>query len=79
MIEEKFKKRIKFKNVKVGEHIDDLFEGVGLKKYSEKSGTVRDKLGFCQTAIGLLNDYNMLSEEAKELVEKIVNFIKENN
>lgn len=79
VIEEKFKKRIKFKNVKVGEHIDDLFEGVGLKKYSEKSGTVRDKLGFCQTAIGLLNDYNMLTEEAKELVEKIVNFIKDNN
>jgi len=47
--------------------------------YSEKSGTIKDKLTFAQKAISYLNDYDDLSREAKELTEKICKFIEEKN
>lgn len=78
IITRKFLKEKKYKDKGLGKYIDDLFESIGLKKYSAESGTVKNKLEFCQTAIGLITDYDMLTEEAKSLVEKIVDFIKAN-
>ena len=79
IIEEKFAVERKCKSQKLGSYIDRLFKEKGLKKYSAASGTIREKLAFCQTAIEIITDYEMLTAEAKDLVEKIVDFIKDNN
>ena len=47
--------------------------------YSEKSGTIKDKLTFAKKALDFLTDYEDLSKEAKKLTEKIYDFIKKNN
>jgi len=54
-------------------------EGGYVHPYSEKSGTIKDKLTFAQKAISYLNDYDDLSDEAKQLTEKIYAFIDKNN
>ena len=79
IIEEKFKTERKYKDQKLGSYIDKLFKGIELKKYAGESGTIKNKLVFCQNAIEFITDYDMLTDEAKELVEKIVAFIKANN
>ena len=80
IIVQKFSKERNFKTAKLGSYLDNkLFRNTDLRKYSSASGAIKDKLGFCQTAIELITDYNMLSVEAKSLVEKIVAFIEANN
>ncbi len=79
IIESKFAEPRKYKSKKLGRYIDDLFRNTDMKKYSGESGTIKNKLDFCQSAIELITDYDMLSDESKELVEKIVDFIKDNN
>ena len=79
LIEEKFSKDRNYKSEGLGSYLDNkLFRGTELKKYSAESGTIRNKLVFCQTAIDFITDYNMLTDEAKTLVEKIIEFIKAN-
>ena len=78
-IEKKFLSERKYKNKKLGKYIDDLFRDCGLRKYSAASGTIRNKVEFCRTNIELITDYDMLTDEAKNLVEKVVAFIKSNN
>ncbi len=77
-IRQKFEEERKYKSQKLGRYIDKLFKDVELKKYSAESGTIKNKLAFCQTAIEIIDDYDMLTDEAKELVEKIVAFIQAN-
>jgi hypothetical protein len=49
-------------------------------KYSEKSGTIKDKEKFCTLALKHTKDYEKdLSKEAKALCEKIYDFIKSHN
>lgn len=79
IIEEKFLREKMYKNRKLGRYLDDLFKDSGVKKYSAESGTIKNKLEFCQTAIELITDYDMLTDEAKDLVEKVVDFMKANN
>lgn len=79
IIEEKFAEERKYQKRKLGRYIDGLFKEKGLKKYSASSGAIRDKLSFCQTAIEQITDYDMLTVEAKDLVEKVVSFIETNN
>ena len=79
IIKEKFAEERKYKNLKLGSYLDRLFKDIGLKLYSAESGTIKNKLQFCQDAITFITDYDMLSTEAKDLVEKIVEFIKANN
>lgn len=78
-IEKKFSSERKYKNKKLGSYIDSLFSNCELKKYSATSGTIKNKLEFCRVAIGLITDYEMLTDEAKNLIEKVVDFIKANN
>lgn len=79
IIKHKFEGERKYKNTKLGNYIDKtLFKDVGLRKYAAESGTIKNKLAFCQTAIEFIDDYDMLTDEAKELVEKIVAFIQAN-
>ena len=78
-IEEKFLRERIYKTKKLGSFLDKLFKDTDVKKYSAESGTIKNKLDFCQTAIESITDYDMLTDEAKELVEKIADFIKSNN
>jgi len=50
-----------------------------LQPYSAKYGAIKDKRTFAKKALGFLIDYNDLSDEAKQLTEKIYAFIKKNN
>ena len=79
IIDQKFSEERKYKGVKLGRYVDNLFKDVDLKKYSNESGTIKNKLVFCQTAIEFITDYDMLTDEAKALVEKLVAFIESNN
>ena len=56
------------------------------KKYSSKSGTtgkgsgtIKEKLSFAKSVSSNINDINDLSNNAKELCEKIYEFIKKSN
>ena len=79
IIDKKFSEDRKYNGVKLGCYIDNLFKDVDMKKYSAESGTIKNKLAFCQAAIEFITDYDMLTYEAKELVEKLVAFIELNN
>lgn len=79
IIGEKLSKEKKYKDTKLGRYIDNLFKDADLKKYSDQSGTIKNKLVFCQNSIEFITEYDMLTEETKTLVEKIVSFIKLNN
>lgn len=78
-IDKKFEKIKNYKTKKIGRFIDDLFKDSDLRKYSGESGTIKNKLDFCQTAIELISDFDELTDEAKALVERIINFISKNN
>ena len=47
--------------------------------YAAESGTVSDKLGFCQKALKHLTKFSDLSGEAQTLTKRIYNFISQNN
>lgn len=66
----------------LGKYIDDTLKNnniLNAKKYSAESGTIKDKVSFCNEARSLITDYNSLSNEAKVLIEKIYCFIKKSN
>ena len=48
-------------------------------EYSAESGTVSDKLGFCQRALHHLEKFSDLSPQAKEITKRIYEFIREHN
>ena len=78
-INQAFSRRKKIPNKKLGKVIDDIFDGKDIKKYSASSGTIKNKLDFCKSVIEVVNDYEKLSPHAKELTEKIYEFIEKNN
>lgn len=49
------------------------------RSYAAESGTISDKVNFCQKAIGKIKTFDDLSPEAKTLAQKLYNFIKSNN
>lgn len=64
-------------NIKMAKFIDSTFE---LKKtYSDKYGMLKNKSDFAKKAISVMNSFDDLSDEAKELTDKIVEFIIECN
>ena len=68
----------KYKNQSLGDYIDKKIPGLS-KKYAAESGTIRDKVTFAKTAVGHMDSYKSLSDEAKLLTEKIFGFIQGNN
>lgn len=78
VIRQKLNKERKFQNKKLGRFIDECF-GDELRKYSAESGTINNKLEFCKKVIEKTTEYEQLSPEAKELTEKIYNFMEQNN
>lgn len=47
--------------------------------YAEESGTIKDKLGFCEKAVGHMEKFEELSPEARELTVKMYEFILDHN
>lgn len=78
LINQKFAKERKFGGKKMGEFINELLGGDS-RKYADTSGTVKNKLAFCNAVIEETVNYDQLSENAKSLTEKIYNFIALNN
>lgn len=62
---------------KMAEFIDDTF--ILPKKYSGEGKSLKNKVRFASMAINNMKKYDDLSEEAKELTEKIVEFIVTSN
>ena len=78
IISQKLDKETSFRDQKLGSFIDELFHDE-LRKYSAESRTISNKLEFCKKVIEKTTEYEQLSPEAKELTEKVYNFIKKNN
>lgn len=78
-LNEVLKKEKDFSKKKLGRFIDSLFLNEGIKKYASESGAIKDKLSFCKSIVEIVDDYDKLSEEAKNLIEKIYLFIEKNN
>lgn len=70
-----------YADVGLGKYIDDLL-GAGKKRegsYAEESGTLTDKIKFCDRALEQLSKWEDLSEDAQKLAETIAIFIAEHN
>ncbi len=78
-INKAFEKEKKFANKKLGKFIDSLFPNGEIKTYSANSGTIKNKVEFCNSVIGVIDDYDKLSEESKLITEKLYEFIRKNN
>lgn len=80
LIEDAFKNELpSFEMRKLGEYISTEISSEFEDKYKAESGTIKNKLQFCNDVIKLTTNYNMLTEKAKNLVEKIYKFIEKNN
>ena len=78
-IETVFLKAKSFEKKKLGKYIDNLCVDIEIKKYADESGTIKNKLKFCNFVIEVTTNFDMLSDEAKILTEKIYTFIAKNN
>lgn len=67
-----------YQNEYLGEYIDAKFNGL-TRKFGSESGTIKDKVTFAKTVIDNLTSFDQLSEEAKKIATKVLQFIKENN
>ena len=63
----------------MGRFIDGLFTDMDVRKYSAQSGTIKNKLDFCKSVIEVVDQFDKLPHEAKDLVEKIYSFIERHN
>ena len=68
----------KYKNEKIGAFITANFLHTS-RNYEADSGTLNQKVNFCQTAIEQINSVEDLSEEGLALAKDIFEFIKRNN
>ncbi|MEZ5016286.1 MAG: ATP-binding protein [Flavipsychrobacter sp.] len=62
----------------IGKFIEKNVTGLK-RKYTYKSDTINDKLGFAKKAVEQINTYDDMSAEAKDLAERLYNFIKSQN
>ena len=49
------------------------------RSYDAESGTVSDKLGFCQRALNHLESLSALSPETQDLTKRLYEFVRSNN
>ena len=78
-INQKVDKLKNFSNKKLGRFIENLFSDINIKQYASDSGAIKNKLEFCTNVIEKTTNYDMLSKEAKGLIEKVYEFIERNN
>ncbi|WDM23501.1 hypothetical protein [Paenibacillus polymyxa] len=64
----------------MGKFIDDVLNNTKRKvSYGSSSGTIRDKVKFSEKALKYMNSYDDMSDEAKDLAQKVYIFIQQNN
>jgi len=63
----------------LGAFIDKQLNGRAAKKFGAESGTIKDKVKFAKTAVTFISSREDLSEEAIELCQKIIAFIRKMN
>ncbi|MCQ1536678.1 ATP-binding protein [Methanosarcina sp. KYL-1] len=70
-----------YKNELLGKFIDEKLgdNRKRKRKYQADSGTIHDKINFCKKALEHIQQWDDLSEEAKEISKKMHEFISENN
>lgn len=70
-----------YKEIPLGNYIETKLTGIKKRKgsYATESGTISDKLGFCNKSISLLNKFEDLTKEAQELTKKLYTFIQKMN
>ncbi|RIJ41836.1 AAA family ATPase [Pontibacter oryzae] len=67
-----------YKDKSLGKYLNNHI--VGRKRdYSDDSETINDKLNFAKKAVERIKDLSDLTDDAKNLVERIYSFIKDNN
>lgn len=85
IIDSAFENSPNYDSTYLGKFIDEQISSVSdssendIKTYGAASGTIKNKVKFCEDAISCIKNYDDLSDNAKILVEKIYNFIKEHN
>ena len=67
-----------YKNKYLGSFIEANVTGIS-KGYKSQSGTIKDKVNFAKKAVHHINSVEDLSQEARNLTEKLYEFIKSNN
>lgn len=67
-----------FVNEPIGAFIDEHITGKE-KNYAVDSKTIKDKLDFCKKAVAVMKTTADLSDEAKQLAEKLYKFIERSN
>jgi len=67
-----------YKSIPLGTFIENKCDGIK-HKYASDSGSIRDKVKFCQLAISQVNSISDMSDEAVELCKNINSFIIEMN
>ncbi|MBT2285175.1 AAA family ATPase [Paenibacillus polymyxa] len=69
-----------YQNKYLGRFIDNVLTDSKRKGgYASESGTIKEKVKFSEKAIGHLEEYSNLSEDAKRLAERLFQFIRQNN
>lgn len=70
-----------YKDKYLGEFIEEKLGSSKKRRgsYKSDSGTIKDKPTFCKKALGYIEDWNNLSDEAKQISEKMYQFILQNN
>ncbi|OMF75030.1 hypothetical protein BK143_01195 [Paenibacillus peoriae] len=64
----------------LGKFIDDTLENSKrATNYGSASGTIRDKVKFSEKSLKYLANYDDMSDEAKDLAQKVYTFIQQNN
>ncbi|MFY7999356.1 MAG: hypothetical protein ACOVSW_12235 [Candidatus Kapaibacteriota bacterium] len=65
---------------KIGNFLDEILTGFSGKKpvFGAKSGTTKNKVQFCEYATETIT-YDNMTKESRELVEKVLTFVMEQN
>jgi len=67
-----------YKDMKIGNFLNSNVVGAS-RNYASSSGTINEKVKFCKRAVESIRSIDDLSEEAKDLSERIYKFIREQN
>lgn len=70
-----------YRNEYLGSYIENKLgkNKTRLGKYAEQSGTITQKRAFCDKATEKISDWNRMTDDAKQLTERIYSFIAANN
>lgn len=67
-----------YQNIYLGTFIENNVQNL-IRTYKDNSGTIKDKLKFAKKAVEKIKSKEMMSKEALELTQKLLDFVKYNN